>query len=131
METREVRSDLRGASPRGAIGNARAGSGARGGSAPAANPPGGHEVVLRARESATISGVRHVSSFDDHEIMLDTDLGALTVLGHDLQIKQLDLAEGTFWVEGLVDSIVYAQSRKDDGRRGRSERGGMLGRLFR
>ena len=96
-----------------------------------ASPAGGHQVVLRARESATIGGVRHVASFDDHEIVLETELGTLTVLGHDLQIKQLDLAQGSFWVEGTIDSLAYAVSRKGDRRGATERRGGMLGRLFR
>jgi len=96
-------------------------------------PAGGtaHQVVLRAREEATIGGVLHVSSFDDHEIVLDTDLGTLTVIGHDLQIKQLDLAQGTFWVEGLIDSLAYAAGRKGERGGRRETRGGMFGRLFR
>lgn len=96
-----------------------------------AGAPAEHKIVLRARQEATIAGVLHVASFDDHEIVLDTDLGTLTVLGHDLQIKQLDLAQGTFWVEGQIDSLAYAAART--GARGdrRQARGGMFGRLFR
>ena len=90
-----------------------------------------HQIVLRARQEATIGGVLHVASFDDHEIVLDTDLGTLTLLGHDLQIKQLDLAQGTFWVEGQIDSLAYTAPRKGDRGVGRQARGGMFGRLFR
>lgn len=93
--------------------------------------PEGHNVVLRARQSATISGVRHVSSFDDREIVLDTELGALTVHGSELQIKQLDLVAGTFWVEGVIDQLAYAAPRGQGRGRGRQERGGMFSRLFR
>ncbi len=116
MEARDPRMEPRGGgSPRLASGNA---------------PAGRHEVVLKAREQATISGVLHVASFDDHEIVLDTNLGALTVLGHELQIKQLDLAQGTFWVEGLIDSLAYAPDRKS-ARNAAGGRRGMFGRMFR
>jgi sporulation protein YabP len=121
MEGRDIRTEPR-------SGSLRHGPSGSGGAQPA---PGGHQVILRAREQATIGGVLRVSSFDDHEIVLDTDLGTLTLLGHDLQIKQLDLAQGTFWVEGLIDSLAYAQTRKGDRRNGAERRGGMLGRLFR
>jgi sporulation protein YabP len=103
---------------------------ARGPAAPTAGGPGRHEVVLRAREQATITGVHHVTSFDDREIVLETELGTLTILGQNLQIRQLDLAQGTFWVDGTVDSLAYARDRTDrPGRRDRS--GSVLGRLFR
>jgi len=117
MEGRDVRADPR--------------PGARPG--PAAGPAaaaGGHQIVLRERQQATIGGVLHVASFDASQIVLDTELGTLTLLGHDLQIRQLDLAQGTFWVDGVVDSLAYAAPRR--GSRGAgTRRGGMLGRLFR
>ena len=115
MDGRDPRMEPRGGVPRPASGTA----------------PARHEVVLKAREEATISGVLHVASFDDHEIVLDTNLGALTVLGHELQIKQLDLAQGTFWVEGLIDSLAYAADRKSGRNAGTGRRAGMFGRLFR
>lgn len=115
MEGRDPRMEPRVGSPRPASGTA----------------PARHEVVLKAREQATISGVLHVASFDEHEIVLDTNLGALTILGHELQIKQLDLALGTFWVEGLIDSLGYASDRKSGRNSGAGHRAGMFGRLFR
>lgn len=94
-------------------------------------PGGGHQLVVRAREEATITGVLRVGSFDAREIVLDTTLGALTLTGHDLQIKQLDLAQGTFWVQGLIDSLRYTNGQRQ--RRGtpRASAGGAFGRLFR
>lgn len=122
MESRELRPDARTAAraPQGPV--ARPGGGAA---------QEGHNVILRARQSATITGVRHVASFDDREIVLDTELGALTVHGSELQIKQLDLAAGTFWVEGVIDQLAYAASRGEGRGRLRQERGGMFSRLFR
>ncbi len=103
--------------------------------APAGQTAAGHQLTLRAREEAEISGVLHVASFDDHEIVLDTDLGTLTLHGHDLQIKQLDLAQGTFSVEGLIDSLSYATTVARGAQAGRGPGhqagGGLLARLFR
>lgn len=105
-------------------------AGIRPGGQPRGGGAGAHHVALRAREEAEVTGVLHVASFDDHEIVLDTDLGTLTLLGHDLQIKQLDLAEGSFRVQGLIDSLSYTASRTS--RSGaRAPQGGLLGRLFR
>lgn len=68
-----------------------------------------HEVRIINRESMTIKGVLHVESSDDQEIVLDTDLGLLTVRGDDMQIKQLNLEEGTFALEGSINGIQYSQ----------------------
>ena len=103
-------------------------SGAPRGQQPASG--GGHQLVLRAREEATITGVLHVASFDEREIVLDTTLGTLTLTGHDLQIKQLDLVQGTFWVQGLIDGLRYTGQRRHRGGP-RVSSGGAFGRLFR
>ena len=50
-----------------------------------------HQLTIKNREETRIQGVLHVDSFDDQEIVLDTDLGSLVVKGGDLHIKQLDL----------------------------------------
>lgn len=87
---------------------------------PSESPPpvSGHQVVISNRDSTTISGVLNVDSFDDDVIVLDTDLGTLTLRGQDLHIKQLDLDEGSFSVEGLVVSLEYSSgaSRREQGR---------------
>ena len=90
--------------------------------------PAGHQLTLRAREEATITGVVRVTSFDDRQIVLGTQMGTLTITGHDLQIRQLDLGQGSFRVEGTVDSLTYSTG---GGRRGRGQgNGGVLRRLF-
>ncbi len=68
-----------------------------------------HEVHILNRESVTVKGVLHVESSDDQEIVLDTELGLLTVRGEDLQIKQLSLEEGSFSLEGNVIGLQYSQ----------------------
>lgn len=73
-----------------------------------------------------VTGVLRVGSFDDRQIVLDTDMGNLTLSGEDLQIKQLDLEQGTFWVEGLLSSVQYAVRRP-----GKDHAKGLMGRLFR
>jgi sporulation protein YabP len=105
----------------------------RPGGVPGVTPRGGaesgHRLTLRAREEAEISGVLHVASFDDREIVLETQLGTLTLHGHELQIKQLDLNEGTFRVEGMIDSVGYSTPGQ---RRGQAHSaGGLLTRIFR
>ncbi|MBX6350231.1 MAG: sporulation protein YabP [Clostridia bacterium] len=86
-----------------------------------------HEVTVRNREAAEVTGVLHVASFDDRTIVLDTELGLLTMSGQDLQIKRLDLAEGRFSVEGVITSVEWSEARQRPDERGR----GILSRLLR
>lgn len=88
-----------------------------------------HEVHIINRESVTIKGVVHVESSDDEEVVLDTDLGLLIVRGEDLQIKQLNLEEGTFSLEGTINGLQYTQG---GGSRSKASKGkSFLERLLR
>jgi sporulation protein YabP len=68
-----------------------------------------HEVHIINRESITVKGVLHVESSDDQEIALDTEMGLLTVRGEDLQIKSLNLEDGSFALEGNINALQYTQ----------------------
>lgn len=92
---------------------------------------GEQSVTLRSREEATISGVLHVTSFDETTVLLDTTLGALRIRGEGLQIKQLDLAQGAFRIEGRIDSLAYDDERGDRRRGGGKGGHGVFGSLFR
>lgn len=84
-----------------------------------------HQLVLAERERLTLDGVTHVESFDEREIVVDTELGGLIVEGQDLHIKELNLEKGNLLVSGYVRSIEYLGESL-------SKRGkGFLARLFR
>jgi sporulation protein YabP len=83
---------------------------------------GRHSLQVINREQALVQGVLAVESFDDEQIMMETDMGGLTIKGQDLHIKQLDLDSGHFAVDGFITSCVYSTPRQRGGRqtRGRS-----------
>ncbi len=87
-----------------------------------------HELSLVNREQASISGVLHLATFDDEQIVLDTELGSLTVKGEDLHIKHLDLDAGKLAIEGLIMSVTYGPGK---GRAGKNKGRGLLDRLLR
>lgn len=88
-----------------------------------------HVLSVTNREQINVSAVAGVESFDDQEIVLETEMGTLTIRGEELQIKQLDLESGRFAVEGTVNSLVYSQRPARTGRPGRNR--GFLERLLR
>lgn len=67
-----------------------------------------HVLTVSNREHLLVSGVSAVDSFDDHEVILQTDLGTLTIQGEELHIKQLDLESGRFAVDGVVNVLSYS-----------------------
>ena len=70
-------------------------------------------VYLENREKLSISGVLDVFSFDDQIIIIETELGLLTIKGENLKITKLSLDTSDFIVEGLINNIFYSNSEKN------------------
>ncbi|MBO5079070.1 MAG: sporulation protein YabP [Oscillospiraceae bacterium] len=81
-----------------------------------------HKLTLNDRKKLTLTGVTEVMSFDDQSVVLETELGTLTVHGQQLQLKNLSLEGGQVAVEGEVAALIYAEPRQSRG---------WLDRLFR
>ena len=69
-----------------------------------------HRLVLSDRHTGSVTGVNDVVSFDENEIVLDTDMGLLTVRGKELHVKRLTLEKGELDLEGQVDSLNYSSN---------------------
>ena len=79
-----------------------------------------HSPRLVGRAELTITGVTEVSRFEEDGVLLQTDMGELTVQGEQLQLKELSLEGGRVAVSGSISALVY----------GRQQSGGWLHRLF-
>ena len=81
-------------------------------------------LVLENREKLSISGVNDVLSFDDQIVILETQLGLLTVKGENLRINKLSIDCEEVVIEGEINNLAY--SEKDIYRKGNS----FLGKIF-
>lgn len=88
-----------------------------------------HKLVIDNREFMEISGVVHVDSFDDEEIILETESGLLAIRGEDLHIRHLNLEEGELNIEGFILELAYSEEKNIRGLKGKGK--GFLERLFR
>lgn len=66
-----------------------------------------HQVTLFDREEMNVEGVLSLGSYDEKEIVMETEQGMLIVKGEGLNIKQLNLDKSNVVVDGLVKSITY------------------------
>ena len=85
----------------------------------------GGRFCLQNRGNVSITGVTDVVSFDESQVILDTDMGLLTLKGKDLHVSRLTIEKGEVDVDGTVDSLAYS-SNESIRRAGES----MLSRLF-
>ena len=53
--------------------------------------PALHRVSMTGRRAAILTGVEDVLSFDEHEILLQTTEGVLTIKGEDLHVNRLSV----------------------------------------
>ena len=81
-------------------------------------------LVLENRTRLNISGVLDVLSFDDQIIIVETELGMLTVKGDNLRINKLSIDTSEVIVEGEIISLTY--SNKDLDKKNES----FLGKIF-
>lgn len=80
-------------------------------------------IILENREKLNVSGVNDVLSFDDQVVIIETELGLLTVKGENLRINKLSIDTSEVIVEGRIDNLSYSQNQA------KSE-GGIFGKLF-
>lgn len=81
-------------------------------------------LVLENREKLSVSGVVDVLSFDDQVVMIETELGLLTVKGQNLRINKLSIDTSEVIVEGEVACLAYSEANQN------KSSGGLLGKIF-
>lgn len=69
-----------------------------------------HKCVMQNRQLTNLTGVREVISFDEKQVVLDTDMGLLTMKGRDLHVSRLTVEKGEVDIEGTMDSLVYSSN---------------------
>lgn len=81
-------------------------------------------IILENREKLSVSGVIDVESFNDEQVIIETELGGLIIRGDDLHINKLNLDNSELIVEGDIVSCEYTESES------KSKGLGFLGRMF-
>jgi len=74
-----------------------------------------HNLVLENRRKLSISGVLDVDSFDESTIIVNTEMGELTIQGQDLHINNLSIETGEMCIEGSISTLLYSEIEKRSG----------------
>ncbi len=70
-------------------------------------------LILENRGKLSISGVLDVLSFDDQVVILETELGLLTVKGENIRINKLSIDTSEVIVEGDISSLIYSDKENE------------------
>ena len=72
-----------------------------------------HMLSLDGRKNLSVTGVKEVGSFDDHEITAHTDMGKLLIKGSNLNIKKLNLDTCDLEITGKICGLIYSDGCGD------------------
>lgn len=82
-----------------------------------------HNLMMENRERVSLTGVKDIHSFDDELVLVETELGILTIKGYDLKMNKLNLDNNELIVEGKIVALIYSETES-------IKKGGMFGKLF-
>lgn len=69
-----------------------------------------HKLTLIMRKSCSLTGIVDVVSFDEQEVVLETELGSMIICGEELSVTSLSLETSEVSLSGKIDSIKYIDS---------------------
>lgn len=72
-------------------------------------PVKNHRIEMNNRKNLLITGVKDVHSFDEQEVLLETEQGMLIIRGSKLHMGRLSIERGETDVEGRIDSLIYTE----------------------
>lgn len=85
------------------------------------------DIHLENREKLNISGVKDVLSFDDQMVILETELGLLTIKGENLRINKLSIDTLDVSIDGKINTLVYSENSYD---KKSGKNGSFISKLF-
>lgn len=81
-------------------------------------------LILENRGKLSISGVLDVLSFDDQVVIVETELGLLTVKGENIRINKLSIDTSEVIVEGDISYLVYTDKSSE------KTKGSLMSKIF-
>ena len=81
-------------------------------------------LILENRGKLSISGILDVLSFDDQVIMVETELGLLTIKGENLRITKLSIDTSEVIVEGNISYLAYSNKEVE------KNKGSIISKIF-
>jgi len=67
-------------------------------------------IILNNRKTLSLTGVKDIGKFDEHNITVFTTQGQLKVSGNNLKIGNLCTESGNLNLSGTINSLSYVSS---------------------
>ena len=76
------------------------------------NNYGTHEIKVTDRSMINLTGINKISSFDDQEFLMESNMGVILLKGEGLEIVKLDTHDGNVKIKGKLCSLAYIENVK-------------------
>ena len=73
---------------------------------------GNHEVKITDRSIINLTGINKITSFDDQEFLMESNMGIIVLKGEGLEIIKLDTHDGNVKIKGKLISFAYIDNLK-------------------
>lgn len=84
---------------------------------------GMHNLIMENRGKITLTGIKDIHSFDDELVLVETELGILTIKGVDLKMNKLNLENSDLSIDGKIIALIYSESEIE-------KKNKMFGKIF-
>ncbi len=84
---------------------------------------GMHNLTMENRGKITLTGIKDIHSFDDELVLVETELGILTIKGTDLKMNKLNLENSDLSIDGKIIALIYSESEIE-------KKNKMFGKIF-
>ncbi len=71
---------------------------------------GSHELRINDRRDIFLTGIKKITSFDNEEFLLESNMGIILIKGIGLEIIKLDTHDGNVKIKGKINSFTYLDS---------------------
>lgn len=68
---------------------------------------GSHELKINDRREIFLTGIKKITSFDNEEFLMESNMGVILLKGHSLEILKLDTHDGNVKIKGKINSFTY------------------------
>ena len=75
-------------------------------------------IVIQKKEKTVVTGVEDILSFDDELVIVQTELGMLTLKGENLKMNKLNLDNNELIIEGKICAIAYSDNNQIERKQG-------------
>ena len=79
-----------------------------------------HSILIQNRETAEITGILDVESYQEMGILLNSALGEIAIDGSELKIESFSVESGRICITGRISGLYYNNQEK--------KRGGLFSR---